>query len=72
MKKEICAGNFCKATYFTATGVAEYLIGIKDGAEDEVVVYYEDGLYKLYKNGTMTMAATGVLIKVVDYTMLNI
>lgn len=70
-KKLICSGNCYKTSYFAATGVAEYIVGVKDAAEDEINVYYEDGLYKLFVNGELKMAATGVLIKTVDYTGLR-
>ena len=65
-KKLIASGNYCKTSYFTATGVAEYTIGVKDTGEDECAIYLEDGLYKLYRNGELLRAATSVLINVVN------
>jgi len=70
-KTIIAEGNYCKTSYFTANGTAEYHICIKDCAEDEYQIVYEDGLYKLLKNGELQMAATSVLIKVTDLTGLK-
>jgi len=67
----IAEGNYCKTSYFATNGTAEYHIGIKDAAEDEYQVVYEDRLYKLFKNGELQMAATSVLIKVTDWTGLR-
>ena len=72
MKKTIIAeGNYCKTSYFATNGTAEYHIGIKDYSDDEYQIVYEDGLYKLIKNGELQMAATSVLIKVTDWTGLK-
>jgi len=72
MKRVIIAeGNYCKTSYFATNGAAEYHIGVKDNAEDEYQIVYEDGLYKLLKNGDLKMAATAVLIKVTDWTVLK-
>lgn len=70
-KKIIAEGNYCHTSYFATNGMAEYHIGIKDEAEDEYQVVYEDGLYKLFKNGELKMAATQVLIKVTDWIELK-
>lgn len=67
--KEIVSGNECQFSYFTMNGCAEYTIIISDTGEDECSVVYEDGLYKLYKNGELRYAATQVLIKVFDKTL---
>lgn len=68
MKRSIIAeGNYCKASYNDTTGMAEYHIGVWPDAQDEYKIVYEDGLYKLYKNDKMTIAATEVLIKVSDF-----
>ena len=64
----IAEGNYCKVSYFATNGTAEYHIGAKDYSDDEYQIVYEDGLYKLFKNGKLTMAATSVLIKVTDWT----
>lgn len=72
MKRNIIAeGNYCKTSYFATNGTAEYHIGVKDNAEDEYQIVYEDGLYKLFKNGDLQMAATSALIKVTDWTGLK-
>lgn len=66
--KEIVSGNECRFTYFATNGCAEYTIITSDTGEDECSVIYDDGLYKLYKNGELCYAATQVLIKVIDKT----
>jgi len=67
MNKSIIAeGNYCKRSYFTVNGTAEFTIGVCDMGEDECRIEYSDGLYKLIKNNQLICAATQVLIHVVN------
>ena len=67
----IAEGNYCKVSHFATNGTAEYIIGMKDYSDDECQIVYEDGLYKLFKNGELKTAATAVLIKVIDCTQVG-
>lgn len=67
MKNLIANGNYCRTSYFTVNGCASYTIGIKEDSDDECQIYFEDGLYKLYKNNELLMAATNALIEVKPY-----
>lgn len=68
MKKIICEGNGCKYSTYASNGCADYSVTVTDIGEDDCMVIYEDGLYKLIKNGVMIRAATQVHIRFVDFT----
>ena len=62
MKRIVADGNWVK-TYVYNSGWLEIQIAITDGGEDDVLVVYEDGLYKVYVNGSLNIAATNCIIK---------
>ena len=63
MKRIVANGNWVKTYVYSGNGCLEIKIAITDWGEDDVLVVYEDGLYKLYENGDIKIAATNCIIK---------
>lgn len=66
MAKEIAKGNYVKTSYFTTNGAMDVLIGVSETGNDDTRIVFEDGLYKVFKNGELVRAATQCLITIKD------
>jgi hypothetical protein len=64
-KRIVANGNWLKTYVYSGNGCLEVQIAITDWGEDDVLVVYEDGLYKVYVNGGIKIAATNCIIKYV-------